>query len=161
MNVDRINCRQPGWVARLLLLLSFVIVSTPSLAHGVSHRIEHREAVIVHFFSDHAGPMADAGFRVFAPDGGRVFVHGRTDALGRAVFVPNAAGEWRVLMATEDGHGAEIAVPVESISAAARGEDPSGPMVGTAGTGRLPALAAGVGYLFGLGGLFLLLRRRD
>lgn len=127
-------------------------------AHGMDYRIEQGEAVMVHFTSHHDGPMAGAGFRVFSPDGQRVFASGNTDALGRAVFVPDRPGSWRLLMATEDGHGAEVEVPVEeglAVTATQRAPEPRAAIAG-----RIPATAAGVGYLFGLAGLLALWRIR-
>jgi nickel transport protein len=35
---------------------------------------------------------------------------GRTDALGRLVFVPDRPGLWRVRVFSEDGHGADFTV---------------------------------------------------
>lgn len=130
-------------------------------AHGVDYRVERGEAVVVHFSSQHDGAMAGAGFRIFSPDGPRVFVRGRTDARGRAVFVPDAPGDWRLLMATEDGHGAEVEIVVGADEVATlSARDPDRPAGAAPRTGRVSATAAGIGYLFGLGGLLALWRRR-
>lgn len=142
----------------LLLLVGLMLSSGGAVAHGVDHRIERGEAVLVHFSSQHDGPMVGAGFRVFSPDGQRIFSSGNTDALGRAVFVPDQPGEWRVLMATEDGHGAEVEVHVEGgaeVAGPGRDGDSGVPVAG-----RIPATAAGIGYLFGLAGLLALWRLR-
>ncbi|MBL39181.1 MAG: hypothetical protein CMP07_12310 [Xanthomonadales bacterium] len=148
--------RQAGMLP--LLLVGLMLASGGALAHGVDYRIERGEAVLVHFSSQHDGPMVGAGFRVFSPDGRRIFSSGNTDALGRAVFVPDQSGEWRVLMATEDGHGAEVEVHVEGgAEAAGPGRDRDS---GVPVAGRIPATAAGIGYLFGLAGLLALWRLR-
>lgn len=152
----------PGrWRGFIRVLLALVVTLVPTavvFAHGIDYRIEHGDAVMVHFSSHHDGPMAGAGFRVFAPPGREVFASGNTDALGRAVFVPDRPGNWRVLMATDDGHGAEVEVPVEAGPTAASSRADRDPPVATAG--RIPATAAGVGYLFGLAGLLALWRLR-
>lgn len=143
-----------------LLLLLIGVLGQPAgvFAHGVDYRIEYGEAVMVHFTSQHGGPMAGAGFRVFSPTGRELFVRGETDALGRAVFVPNQPGQWRVLMATEDGHGADVEVPVSdepaygSAAAATASLRPA--------SGRVSTTAAGIGYLFGIAGLLALWRLR-
>ncbi|HKL51994.1 MAG TPA: hypothetical protein VJ908_12575 [Wenzhouxiangellaceae bacterium] len=142
----------------LLLLVGVTLAPGSVLAHGVDYRIERGEAVLVHFSSQHDGPMAGAGFRVFSPDGQRIFASGNTDALGRAVFVPNQPGNWRLLMATEDGHGAVVDVHVEDgaeVAGPGRDRDSNKPIAG-----RIPATAAGIGYLFGLAGLLALWRLR-
>lgn len=142
----------------LMLLVGVILSSGGAVAHGVDHRIERGEAVMVEFSSRHDGPMVGAGFRVFSPDGQRIFASGNTDALGRAVFVPDQPGNWRVLMATEDGHGAEVAVHVDGGAEAAGAVRDKASGVPVAG--RIPATAAGIGYLFGLAGLLALWRLR-
>ncbi len=142
----------------VFLLAGLVLPTSGAFGHGVEHRIEYGEAVLVHFSSHHDGPMAGAGFRVFSPDGQKIFASGKTDALGRAVFVADQPGIWRVLMATEDGHGAEVEVAVKdgrAVTALSPDQDSN-----TSRAGRIPAAAAGVGYLFGLAGLLALWRAR-
>lgn len=142
----------------LLLLAGVMLPADSALAHGVDHRVERGEAVIVHFSSHHDGPMAGAGFRVFSPGGQEIFSSGNTDALGRAVFVPDTSGNWRVLMTTKDGHGAEVEVPVETSPGVATRRPDQGSS--TPAAGRIPATAAGIGYVFGLAGLLALWRLR-
>lgn len=142
----------------LLLLIGVLVQPTGAVAHGVDYRIEYGEAVMVHFTSHHGGAMAGAGFRVFSPTGRAAFVSGETDALGRAVFVPNQPGQWRVLMATEDGHGAEVDVPVSDKPEYASAGGVTGSF--RPASGRVSATAAGIGYLFGIAGLLALWRLR-
>ncbi len=154
----KIRRRHSACLGLLLLLAGLMLPAGSTLAHGVDYRIERGEAVMVHFSSHHDGAMAGAGFRVFSPDGERIFATGNTDSLGRAVFVPNQPGLWRVLMATEDGHGAEVEVSVEQGSAVTALDPDKDSTALTAG--RIPATAAGIGYLFGLAGLLALWRLR-
>ncbi|MGB0514457.1 MAG: hypothetical protein ACPGJE_06425 [Wenzhouxiangellaceae bacterium] len=147
--------RHPAAFAGLILLLPVA-----AWAHGVEAWIERGDAIRVHFSSDHGGPMVDAGFRVFTSDGREVFARGHTDALGRAVFSPNQAGTWRVLMASEDGHGAEVEIPVSAEELA--GATPARPApVRVAGAIPAGSTAAGIGYLLGIAGLLVLLTRRN
>lgn len=158
--------RRPGFgpdglASFLLWSLAMWSLAASVQAHGVDYRIERGEAVVVHFSSQHDDAMAGAGFRVFSPDGQRVFVSGHTDARGRAVFVPDQPGDWRLLMATEDGHGAEVEIAVDADGAALpSARDSDRPAGSPLKTGRISATAAGVGYLFGLGGLLALWRGR-
>lgn len=153
-----LTCRHKGFGLLLVMIVGALLLTGNALAHGVNHRVERGEAVMVHFTSQHEGPMAGAGFRVFSPDGRTIFVSGNTDALGRAVFVPDQPGDWRVVMATEDGHGAEVEVPVDAGSATANVIPDRDSILPAAG--RIQATAAGVGYLFGLAGLLALWRLR-
>jgi len=145
--------------SRLFSAMAGLVLLLPSLvwAHGVDTWIDRGDAIRVHFSSDHAGPMIDVGYRVFAPDGRSVFASGQTDALGRAVFAPDRAGTWRVLMASEDGHGAEveIALSTEDLAGTHARSEP----VHVAGAVPAGSTLAGVGYVLGLAGLLALLRR--
>lgn len=146
------------FLAGTMFAAVLVLASAGALAHGVDYHVDRTEAVVVRFSSDHEAVMADAGYRVFSPDGRTLFVQGRTDALGRAMFIPDAAGTWRVLLATDDGHGAEVEVIVDAGQVAVVDPDRS---VRMGGMDRLTATAAGVGYVLGLGGLLALWRRRS
>ena len=146
--------RLPAAVVALVLLIPAF-----ARAHGVETWVERGDAIRVHFVSDHAGPMIDVGFRVFAPDGRSVFASGQTDALGRAVFAPDQAGTWRVLMASEDGHGAEVEIPVSKEDLAGDAHIQTAP-VHVAGAVPAGSTLAGVGYVLGLAGLLALFRRR-
>jgi len=156
---ERSARRGPALAACIGFSIALLAPASGLLAHGVDYRIERGQAVMVHFSSQHDGPMAGAGYRVFSPDGKRVFARGHTDALGRAVFVPDRAGDWRMLMATEDGHGAEVGIVVDGDEPGPGGRTPSA-AIGDAGPGRLSTTAAGIGYLFGLCGLLALWRLR-
>ena len=146
------------WPMRVGLGLFLAVLLGDAAAHGLEYRIDRTEAVVVRFSSDHSAAIANAGYRVFAPDGQSTFVQGCTDARGRAVFVPDAPGTWRLLLATEDGHGAEVEIVV---AADQLGFGESAEPVTIGGMGRLTATAAGVGYVLGLGGLLALWRRRS
>lgn len=148
-----------GLAITILLPATLLLSTVAAHAHGVDYRVERGETVLVHFSSQHQGPMAGAGFRVFTPDGRRVFASGSTDMLGRAVFAPDRPGDWRLLMATEDGHGAEVEISVGSEEIGLARPDP-GNATAIASAGRLSATAAGAGYLLGLGGLLALWRLR-
>ncbi|MDT8437419.1 MAG: hypothetical protein RQ729_00245 [Wenzhouxiangellaceae bacterium] len=145
--------QRPVFFALCLLTLFW---SSAALGHGLNYRIERGQAVQVWFSSHHEDALANAGFRVFTPADEQIFVRGRTDRLGRAVFVPDRAGQWRLLLATEDGHGAEVEIEVSADSLTDASEMPP---LQLAGVGRLSGTLAGLGYLAGLAGLLLLLRR--
>lgn len=139
-----------------LLLIALLISPSHVSAHGVDYRVERGgEAVLVYFSSQHHARLDGVEFRVYAPGGRRVFASGNTDALGRAVFVPDREGNWRLLMATSDGHGAEVEVLVTEIPTVSQSS--SSPATASGG---VPATAAGIGYLFGLAGLLALWRVR-
>lgn len=152
-----LRLRRTELLFALMAAAFLILLASEALAHGVDHKVDRAEAVVVAFSSHHQAAMVDVGYRVFSPDGRSLFAQGRTDALGRAVFLPDAPGTWRVLMATDDGHGAEVEVLVEAQQVAAAEINVP---VKVGGMNRLTATTAGVGYVLGLGGLLALWRRR-
>jgi nickel transport protein len=124
-----------------------------ALGHALLHEALVGEAAVVQFhFPDGDKPYFEA-YRVMAPEDTRPFQSGRINAVGEVSFRPDRPGTWRIVVATEDGHGAEVRVEV----------GPEG-VVTAGGTGvglSQPArLTAGIGYLLGVFGLITLWRGR-
>jgi len=144
--------REERLIAGLTGLLLLLPVSNV-LAHALLHESSVGEAAVVQFhFPDGDKPFFEA-YRVMAPDDTRPFQSGRINAVGEVSFRPDRPGTWRVVVATEDGHGAEVRVEV----------GPGGVVTaGGAGAGlSQPArLTAGIGYLLGVFGLIALWRGR-
>lgn len=135
----------------LLLLLS----AAGALAHGVGSAIGRADAVTVTFRHEDGSPLAGVPCEVLPPDGGPAFQTGRTDRLGRVVFVPDQDGRWTVRVTGQDGHGAVVPVVVD---AAALG---TGSAAAPPPAGRGWKLLSGVGVLLGVFGIVsLTLQRR-
>jgi nickel transport protein len=136
-------------LAGLLLLLPCSSV----LGHALLHAFSAGEAVVVQFhFADGDKPYFEA-YRIMAPDDTRPFQSGRINARGEISFRPDRPGAWRVVVATEDGHGTELRVDV----------DPDGVVGadgGNAGPSQVAHLTAGIGYLLGVFGIIALWRGR-
>ena len=136
--------------AGLLLLL---LPGSSALGHALLHESSVGEAVVVQFhFPDGDKPYFEA-YRVMPPDATRPFQSGRINALGEISFRPDRPGAWRVVLATDDGHGTEVRVDV----------DPDGVVRadgGGAGLSQSARLTAGVGYLLGVFGIIALWRGR-
>ena len=81
-----------------------------------------------------------------------MFQSGRTDVLGRITFLPDQAGEWRVKVYSEDGHGVDLVLPLDEHSEASGMDQPL--------FTRYARIVAGVGIILGVFGLISLVRRR-
>lgn len=149
-------------VSGVVALLATVIViaaSTGLRAHEVDHAITREGAVVVHL-DEEGVPFARESYQVFRPGEDTPFQTGRTDAQGRLAFLPDRTGAWRVRAFSEDGHGVDLAVPVDRLDAA--------PATGVAGGGifsgagaRAWGITAGVAAILVIfGGLWMLLRSR-
>lgn len=142
---------------RALAVLALVVLpAAGALAHGVAATVGHGGAVTVTARYEDGSPLAFAPCEVLPPGGPPAFQVGRTDRLGRVVFLPDRAGEWTVRITGEDGHGAVVPVVVDAaLAAAAAGAPRAG------GGGRVGKLMTGVGVLLGVFGIVsLTLQRR-
>ena len=134
-------------VGAVLILLGVPVLC---LGHGVSYEVFDVGTGIKATYSDDSA-MSYCDVSVFAPDDAEVeYQTGITDRNGCFAFVPDASGIWRVTV--DDGMGhlvtAEISVDslgVESLTA------PRGP-------DRLSSLIIGISVIFGIFGIFALLR---
>lgn len=90
--------------------MAFLVADTrPTAAHGAGHTVVDRlvpgEAMAVEFSLSSGEPLAGTAFKVFGPgDITIAFQEGRTDRFGRAAFLPDRAGTWRVELADDRGH---------------------------------------------------------
>jgi nickel transport protein len=144
--------RRACWLAACLAAaLMTLLLATSASGHALLHQVLEAESVVVELsFGDGDRPYFE-DYRVLGPDDQRPFQSGRVNAAGEISFRPDRPGAWRVIVATGDGHGAEIRVDVDPASLAATA--PRG--------GGLPQSArvmAGIGYLLGAFGIIALWR---
>jgi nickel transport protein len=104
------------WIA----LVSWALASAVVSAHGIFHSTAVSEARVVQFCHDDGDVFSNESYEIYRPGETTPFQTGRTDALGRAVFVPDGGGEWRVRALSEDGHGADFRFAVEAAATAPR-----------------------------------------
>jgi nickel transport protein len=87
----------------LMVFLAFI---TFSFAHQINVRLEHGHAIVIKLRYPDGSPFAYEKYEIYSPDNDKVpFQIGRTDKLGRIVFIPNRVGRWRVKAISKDGHG--------------------------------------------------------
>lgn len=123
-------------------------------AHELRYEVEEAEGLRITFSYPYGEPPIFETYRVHAPDGNHPWQIGRTNARGELFLRPDEAGEWRVELATEDGHGVDLLVDVDETRGVTSVRGP--------GLGFLPLLGAGLGYVLGAMGLLLWwLRRRE
>ena len=135
-------------VARGLL----VVVGYPvlCLGHGVEYEVFDVGTGIKATYSD-GTPMAYCDVAVFAPDDdASEFQTGITDRNGSFAFVPDTSGVWRVTVDDGMGHMVTAEISLDSLQ-----------VVGTdarQSSDRLSSVVVGVSVIFGLFGLYVLLR---
>jgi nickel transport protein len=90
---------------RFLLLLALLGYAPMILSHGVGLHIDRQEAGVIQLHHDDATPMAEAGYELSVVGASAPYQSGKTDALGRVVFIPGDVRAWRLRVFSEDGHG--------------------------------------------------------
>ncbi|MFU8877303.1 MAG: hypothetical protein ACNA7E_04115 [Wenzhouxiangellaceae bacterium] len=134
------------------VIASLVLVANAAHGHAISYQAGSAEAISVEFSFPHGAGPVDQPYTIHRAGEENAFQTGRTDALGRMSFLPDRPGDWQVRLTTTDGHGVELTVAVDEAGAIAAVHGP--------GHGRFTLVLAGIGYLFGLAGAWILLRRR-
>lgn len=134
------------------LLMITTLYGGEAQAHEIHYQTGTGQAVTVELsFAYGSNPIFEP-FRVFRPGEEVAFQTGRTDALGRLSFLPDGPGDWRVQITTEDGHGMDVMITVDEATAISAVQGP--------GAGRFALILAGIGYLLGIAGAWVLFRRR-
>jgi nickel transport protein len=93
---------------RRLILFWLLTACLPAFAHEVHHAVAVQSAVSVRLTFADGQPFAFEAFEVYAAGSDKPHAVGRTDADGRAVFLPPPSGEVRLRAFAADGHGVDL-----------------------------------------------------
>ena len=143
-------------LAALFLLLAWRAAITDARAHAVhAEHIDGGQGLRVVF--EDGVPMAQAEVKVFAPDAPDVpWQEGMTDREGRFVFYPSLKGAWRIVVDDGMGHAVSREIDVDEHGHAHMDADHHHHHHHGAST-----IVAGLGFLFGIFGIWSLFRRRS
>ena len=146
---------------RIFLGMALLVIAGPGwiYAHGVEGDIHEEKVFVVQAQYDDGEPMNYAKVSVAAPGAELPFQLGRTDKNGRFCFLPDATGEWKVLVSDGMGHALELRVTVGGVAtpqAGAAGENQKGIMA----LPRYQKAMLGICVLFGIFGAWALFRPR-
>jgi nickel transport protein len=141
---------------RILCMATLIVSLTTArgAAHGVDHTVTRTDAVVVSLSHDDAETFSNEAYEIFGPGDVTPFETGRTDKLGRIIFVPDRTGKWRVRAFSEDGHGVDFTVDVDDLGNLAEARRSPGRGVGIPLAGVVVILT-----LFGILSLFLKKRK--
>lgn len=138
--------RASVWLACLVVLA----LPRPVVAHALLHETMRTDAVVVqfHYAGSNDKPWFE-DYQVFAPGTEVAYQSGQVNADGEVSFRPNGPGEWRVRVATGDGHGAHMTVVVDGAGARPDADR---------GAEYLQRIITALAWLFGLFGLGIVMR---
>lgn len=81
-----------------------------AFAHAVKATAWPVQAVAAHIVYADGKPFAFEAYEVYVGESKTPLQVGRTDAQGRALFVPEGEGPWRLRAYAVDGHGVEMRI---------------------------------------------------
>jgi nickel transport protein len=112
--------------------------SSACWGHGTGYRLlENTADVALEFRYSSGEPMAYAEVLIWHPEDTKIeYQNGRTDRLGRFAFLPNAPGNWKVVVKDGMGHQVTAICPVDTAS-------PAGPSPESRATGAPPPRVPG------------------
>lgn len=140
-------------VAGLAVSLFFMLPHAPLFAHDVRWEAERQKSALVLSIHYADGTLfAYEKYEILPPGSDTPFQTGRTDALGRAVFVPDRPGEWKIKFHSDDGHGGEAVIQV--------GQEETAQVKKESLFNRFGPALTGVSLLFGLFGIYMLFQRK-
>ena len=110
-------------MAAIVLGALLSLVASQAQAHALYAAHTWQGAVALVQFAYAGGEQPTyAKVEVYSPADSKVeFQNGRTDAQGRFAFMPDAPGQWRIIMADNMGHRVEHAVDVSPAQGSAQG----------------------------------------
>ena len=110
-----------------LIVAAWVCVPVGAQAHGMDATVESASRAVVLRFQYSSGEPADGEVLVYSPaEPARIYQRLRTDLRGRASFVPDVAGLWRVVADDGLGHRSEVDVSVDASGGATGGPEGNG-----------------------------------
>ncbi len=73
------------------------------VSHGVKHEFfENARGIRVYY--EEGEPFSFAYYKIYSPDG-KIFAEGKTDKMGRILFMPDRKGKWKIEVDDGLGHG--------------------------------------------------------
>ena len=135
--------------------ICLALLAGAAWGHEVHLDVARQEAAVVRLSYADGQPFAFEAYELYLPGKDVPEQVGRTNRLGQVIFLPGTHADWRLKAYSGDGHGLDQSLKVKTGAAAAvavrpdAGEPP-----------RALLLAAGLGVLFGIFGVFQLFMRR-
>jgi nickel transport protein len=133
---------------RFMFAAGLGAVALPVLAHDLQYSVEDARAVVARLYYVDAKPFSFEAYEIYRVGEKLPYQVGRTDSAGRIAFLPDRAGNWRIKVMSEDGHGLDFNLATD---AAARVEARDKPVYE-----RYGRVVVGVAVILGLFGVLSL-----
>ncbi|WP_297889868.1 hypothetical protein [Sulfurihydrogenibium sp.] len=100
-------------MAYLFLVILFLM--NFAQAHDLQYSLKkfNNNIVLISFYFPDGSKFSYESFEIYREGEKIPFQTGRTDALGRVVFIPDKEGQWIVKVYSEDGHGTNVKIKID------------------------------------------------
>ena len=104
-------------LVKIFSLLALILINNNfAYAHGTGWRMSGFKALSLEFAYSDGELMSYCETKIYSPSDNKIaFQTMRTDEFGRAAFIPNQTGEWRVIVNDNQGHRAEAKINIENL----------------------------------------------
>lgn len=138
----------------LCIMMLLLLIYSGAEAHSIHYQVENKGISVRVFYSPEE-PASYSQYEIFGPEDKIPYKKGRSDKNGFVSFLPDRAGKWIIKVSGESDHG-HHGVQVEVIvNEGLYMETFKKPLMA-----RYNMLIAGLGFIFGIFGLWTLLKSK-
>jgi nickel transport protein len=138
----------------LFALFCFCLLTSSAYAHSIHYEVQQKGISVRVFYSE-KDPASYSSYELFGPGDTLPHQTGRTDKNGFASFFPDRAGIWKIKIWGESSHGFHGVTIDVKVNEALQLQSFGRPLVATH-----TKLIVGISLIFGLFGIYALLRSR-
>ncbi|MGQ9648281.1 MAG: hypothetical protein ACUVWO_17275, partial [Thermodesulfobacteriota bacterium] len=131
-----------------------LLLALPVYPHSIHYEVQPKGVSVKIFYSE-KDPASYSQFELYGPGDNEPHQIGRTDKNGFVSFVPDRPGTWKIKVFGESSHGFHGVTIDVKVDEALRLESFSKPLAATH-----TKLIIGVSLIFGLFGIYALIRTR-
>jgi nickel transport protein len=135
-------------------MLCLLVVNSPVHAHTINYDVQQK-GIAVRIFYSADDPASYSQCEVYGPGDSEPHQAGRTDKNGFVAFVPDRPGIWKVKVLGESSHGFHGVTTEVKVDEALNLKSFSKPLAAA-----YTKLIIGISLIFGIFGLYSLLRSR-
>ncbi len=143
-----------GVCLQLIFAISFLLVSPRAFSHSINYEVVPKGVSLKIFYSE-KDPASYSEYEIFGPKDREPHQVGRTDRNGFISFFPERPGIWKVKVLGESSHGFHGVTIDVRVDESLQVESYSKPLAAAH-----TKLIVGVSLIFGIFGLYALLRAR-
>lgn len=126
----------------------------PAFAHSTHYQVENK-GISARIFYSADEPASYSAYEIFGPGDTILHQKGRTDKNGFVSFLPDRAGNWIIKVSGESDHGYHGVQLEVMVNEGLFMESFKKPLMA-----RYNMLIAGIGFIFGIFGIWTLLKTR-